>query len=153
MPAKRFDYKQFAITFASGERMLIQCSSAHTRDHVSQKAECRRFIAPGKTVKYCGYSQYQNRPWESFDYENAIRNMADKLPPVYRDELRAWITAHAAGEQEEAEKFLADFKNEWDQASPGLKSAIQAGGMIQTEEQAKSTLAILKIGNLLNSMK
>lgn len=162
MPAKRFNYQQFTIPLKSGSRLLVECSSAHGRDHVSQKAETRRHFY-GPEGEYTGrmhfiaYAQYQNRPWESFDYENAIRALARRFEENNLKEdaadIRAWIDAHAAGEREEAEKFLADFKNEWDQASPGLKSAIQAGGMIQTEEQAKSTLAILKMGNLLNSMK
>lgn len=149
--AKRFNYQQFLVEFSDGTSELIYCSSARCGDHTSQRAEIIGWKDSAINIR--AYSQYYNRPWESYRYESAILALAKKLPAVYRDELRAWSERHAKGEAEEAEKFVADFKSEWEKASPGLKSAIQAGGMIETEDQARSTLAVLKMGNFLRSME
>ena len=40
-----------------------------------------------------------------------------------------------------------------DKASPGLKDAVRARGMIETEDQAKSTLAVLKMGNIIRELE
>lgn len=148
---KRFDYQQFYIKFSDGTEEVIYCSSARSGDHTSQRAMIIGWKDGPRNI--AGYARYWNRPWEAYDYENAVHALADKLPAPYGDELRAWSEKHAKGEAEEAEKFVSDFKSEWDKASPGMKDAVRAGGMIETEEQAKSTLAVLKMGNFLRSLE
>jgi hypothetical protein len=151
MPAKRFNYKQFLVRFSDGTDELIYCSSARSGDHTSQRA----LIIGWKdsTRNIAGYAQYWNRPWEAYDYENAVHALADKLPAPYGDELRAWSEKHARGEAEEAEKFVSDFKKEYAKASPGMKAALAAGPMIENAEQAKATLAVLKMGNIIRELK
>lgn len=148
--AKRFNHQHFYIKFSNGIEEIILCSSARSGDHTSQRASIVCFNNTWES--YNGYAQYYNRPWESFDYENAIRALAEKLPKPYKNELREWCKKHAKGEAEEAKKFVSDFKKEWDAARPSLREAVAAGGPIESEEQAKSTLAILKMGNFLNSL-
>lgn len=160
--AKRFNYQEFALELKSGEKITIQCSSARYWDHTSQRARVHRYFRNADGFystysEYTGYAQYINRPWERFDYETAIHALARDFDKngerEIGQEIRNWIEDHDKKEAEEADKFVADFKREWEKASPGLKSAIQAGGMIETEEQAKSTLAVLKMGNFLRSME
>jgi hypothetical protein len=149
--AKRFNYKQFLVRFSDGTDELIYCSSARSGDHTSQRALIIGWKDSSRNI--AGYAQYWNRPWEEYDYENAVHALADKLPAPYGDELRAWSEKHARGEAEEAEKFVSDFKSEWDKASPGMKAALAAGPMIENTEQAKATLAVLKMGNIIRELK
>lgn len=144
----RFNLVTYEIPLPDGETLFLDCSTASYRYNNSQRVETRYGY---RRVR--AYSQYRNRPWERFDYETAIHTLANKFGKENKAAILSWCDKHARGEAEKVGAFLDDFKSEWDQASPGLKSAIQAGGMIQTEEQAKSALAILKMGNLLNSMK
>ena len=152
--AKRFDFQQFTLTLEATESkrtILIECSSVCTGDHVSQRAEC--YIAG---YHWKGYAQWYNRPWESYRYENAIEALAQKFEnhgwKKTAESIREWSKNHAKGEAEAADKFFESFKKEWDAARPSLREAVAAGGPIESEEQAKSTLAILKMGNILNSL-
>ena len=151
MPQKRFNYKQFLVRFSDGTDELIYCSSARSGNHTSQRALIIGWKDGPRNI--AGYAQYWNRPWEAYDYENAVRALADKLPAPYGDELRAWSEKHARGEAEEADKFIEDFKTEWGKATPGLRDALAAGGPIETEDQAKSALAVLKMGDFLRSIE
>ena len=154
--AKRFNFKQVEIQLESGERILIECSSARMGDHTSQRAECRRFNGPFST-KFAGYAQYVNRPWEGFEYENALRELARTFDTAWDqtagDALRAWCDKHCKEESDKAEKFVAEFQAEWAKASPSLKAAMKASGDLNVSiENAETTLAVLKMGNLLNSL-
>lgn len=150
MANKRFNYQTFYIKFSDGTEETIFCSSCRTGDHTSQRAEFIDFKNTFVDIK--GYAQYWNRPWESFDYENAIRALAEKLPKPYGNELREWCDKHAKGEAEKAEKFVSDFKKEWDKARPSLREAVAAGAPFETESEANFALAALKMGNILNSL-
>ena len=151
MARKRFDFQQFRIEIGNETSILIECSSVCTGDHVSQRAET--YFAG-----YCwqGYAQWYNRPWESFTYENAIAALAEKMQKgglvATANIIREWSRKHAKGEAEKAEKFVSDFKKEWDAARPSLREAVAAGGPIESEEQANFALAALKMGNILNSL-
>lgn len=149
--AKRFDFQQFNIGRLGDRVLIIQCSSVRNGDHVSQRAELRFAGA-----NWQGYARWYNRPWETYTYENAIHALAQKIDNHGWKSMAAhilkWCDMHAKGEAEAAEKFVSDFKKEWDAARPSLREAVAAGGPIESEEQAKSTLAILKMGNLLNSL-
>ena len=148
---KRFDYQQFYIKFSDGTEEVIFCSSARSGDHTSQRAMIIGW--KNSSLNIAGYAQYWNRPWESYDYENAVHALAGKIPAPYGDELRAWSEKHAHGEAEEAEKVLEEFRTEWDKATPGLRDALASLPPLETEDQAKSTLAILKMGNFLRAME
>ena len=159
--AKRFDFQDFRITLKSettiGAVTTIRCSSIRTKYHVSQRAQITTFPRKtGKLFEAKGYAQWSNRPWESYPYENAILSLANNIERKGEKELaadiREWSENHAKGEAEKAEKFVSDFKKEWDAARPSLREAVAAGGPIESEEQAKSTLAALKMGNILNSL-
>lgn len=151
MANKRFSFQQFRIELEPGLTILVECSSVRVGDHTSQRAET---WCAGACCQ--GYAQYYNRPWESYCYETAVSALADKFERYgwkkWAEAVREWSDKHAKGEAEAAEKFASDFKKEWDAARPSLREAIAAGGPIENEEQAKSTLAILKMGNVLNSL-
>ena len=157
--AKRFNMQDFTVALKSGGTITIECSSVRYWDHTSQRAEVTQYIKRENRwywVHYKGYSQYINRPWESFDYETAISALAKNFENSGEKEIaadiREWSRKHAKGEAEAAEKFVSNFKKEWDAARPSLREAVAAGGPIESEEQAKSTLALLKMGNFLNSL-
>lgn len=148
---KRFNYQQFYIKFSDGTEEIIYCSSARSGDHTSQRAQ---FIDwKGCGVNISGYSQYYNRPWGAYRYEKAILALANKLPAVYRNELRAWSEQHIHEEAEKADAFFGEFQQAWNKATPGLRDALAAGGPLETEDQAKSALAVLKMGNFLRSLE
>jgi len=159
--AKRFDFQNFRIAIKSettiGGVVTIRCSSIQTKDHVSQRAQITTF--PRKTGKLFiakGYAQWYNRPWESYPYENAILALADNIKRKGEKELAAdileWSKKHAKGEAEKAEKFVSDFKKEWNEARPSLRDAVAAGAPFETESEANFALAALKMGNILNSL-
>ena len=157
MPQKRFDLQTFKVPLKDGGDLVIECSSARTKYGTSQRAETWYIgvvagsYAPAVLVR--GHSRYCNRLWESFPYENAIHDLAKKLAPVDRAAVLEWCEKHLEERRREANAFFADFKSEWDKASPGLKDALAAGGPLETEDQAKSAIAVLKMGNFLRSIE
>lgn len=149
MGAKRFNCMTYSIPLESGEIIVISCSSARSGDHISQRAEARwRFH------QWKGYARYWNRPWERFPYETAIDEFAEML---YKhgersvcSEIKAWIAAHYKAVKEEAEKQFEDFKSEYSKLSDGMKDALKSMPPMETEQDMKSTLAIMKMANILN---
>jgi hypothetical protein len=161
MAQKRFNEKTFSIEMGRTTILYIACSSVRTGYHTSQRAiGTIRYPNPGgngwQYHREKAYSQYINRPWEAFDYENALHELARKFEKskyyVVADTIREWSKKHAKGEAEEAEKFISDFKSEWGKARTSLRKAVAAGGPIESEEQANFALAALKMGNILNSL-
>ena len=152
MPYKNTDLKTYEIPLPGGRVLHVECYTERKRNYVSEHAKGQ--YAEGRDlVNVCGRYAWSNRPWQDFQYSEAIRGMARNLDEEDRAAVLEWCEKHARGEAEKAGAFLDDFKSEWEKASPGLKSAIQAGGMIETEDQAKSTLAVLKMGNLLRELE
>lgn len=149
--AKRFDFQQFNIGRYGEMVLVIQCSSVRYGDHVSQCAELRLAKATWR-----GYAQWYNRPWETYTYRNAIHALAKKLQDHgwrgVGNHILEWSRIHAKGEAEAAEKFISDFKSEWDKARPSLREAVAAGAPFETESEANFALAALKMGNILNSL-
>jgi len=158
--AKRFDFQDFRIVLKSeatiGGVITIRCSSIRTKYHVSQRAQITTFPRKtGKLFEAKGYAQWSNRPWENYPYENAILALADNIERKGEKELaadiREWSEIHAKEKAEAAEKFVSDFKAEWDKARPSLREAVAAGAPFETEDEANFALAALKMGNILNS--
>ena len=145
---KRFNLVTYEIPLPDGETLFLDCSTASYQYNNSQRVETwygyRRVRA---------YSQYRNRPWERFDYETAIHTLANKFGKENKAAILSWCDKHARGEAEKVGAFLDDFKSEWDKASPGMKEALAAMPPLETEDQAKSALAVLKMGNFLRSLE
>lgn len=144
----RFNLVTYEIPLPDGETLFLNCSTASYRYNNSQRVETwygyRRIRA---------YAQYLNRTWERFDYETAIHTLANKFGKENKAAILAWCDKHDREECEKADAFFEDFKSEYDKASPGMKEALAAMPPLETEDQAKSTLAVLKMGNFLRSLE
>jgi len=152
---KRFNNVQYEINLPDGERITLYCSSGRVGDHTSQRVETWY-----KYEKVAAYSQYYNRTWERFDYETAILTLADKFErraglggKANAEAIREFCRNYGREEAKKAEAWFEDFKREYAKATPGMKAALAAGPMIETEAQANTTLAILKMGNLIREME
>lgn len=160
MARKRFNLQEFRIPMGKETVILVTCSSVRTGYHTSRRATGTiHYRDPAGNWTYHkekAYSQYVNRPWERFEYDNALQELARKFGKskyyMASTAISEWIEKHARGEAEAAEKFVSDFKKEWSAARPSLREAVAAGGPIESEEQANFALAALKMGNLLNSL-
>lgn len=149
MPYKTYGHEQFEGKLPDGKSFTFYCHSQGTR--YGFRHVCTAYVLDLPPVKVS--CAYYNRTWESFRYESAIRKAISKLPASIRQDLTAQlIDARIRKEKEETAAFLEKFEHAAKLASPGLKKAIidgLPGGMIQTEEQAKTALAIMQMGNLI----
>lgn len=93
---------------------------------------------------------YYNRTWERFTYESVLLNAIDKFPKKMQEELRAQIIDRKNKEEEEkCNAFFEDFKKTYDGLSDKNKEILRNSPEIQTEEQAKGVLAVMKMMSIL----
>ena len=72
------------------------------------------------------------------------------MPNNEKEYVRAVLIDGTADKiKAECDKFLADFKAEYDKLSPSMKETL-AKTTITNDKQAKTTLAIMKMANIMN---
>lgn len=142
---KRYNNKFFNCTLPNGQERNYICWTENTR--YGFRHLCKRLRTEGKyTTKAC----YYNRTWERFCYETVLEKAIDMLPKDEQGYTRAVLIDGTAEKiRQETESFLSAFKSEYDKLSPNMKQALSKT-TIQNEEQAKTTLTVMKMANILS---
>lgn len=143
MSYKKYDYKNFSCKLPNGKIVMFICHTENTRygfRHLCHDTDS------GITEKCC----YYNRTWERFEYESVLKKSIENLPDSIRGVVYATLIDGTADRiKAECDKFLSAFKAEYDKLSPSMKNALSKTN-IQNEKQAKMTLAVMKMSNLIN---
>lgn len=143
MSYKKYDYKNFSCELPNGKTIMFICHTENTRygfRHLCYNTDS------GITSKCC----YYNRTWERFEYESVLQKAIEQLPSSEQNYVRAVLIDGTAEKiKAECDKFLSAFKAEYDKLSPSMKNALSKTN-IQNEKQAKMTLAVMKMSNLIN---
>ena len=96
-------------------------------------------------------SCYYNRTWERFKYETVLRKAINNLEVTedIKQKLKAILIDKTESEtRAEAENFMEDFKNTFENLSEKNKQHVRNGlgdNLITTEEQAKNVLGVMKM--------
>lgn len=120
MSTKRYNTKTFDFV-VNGEHVYFTCDTTNIKNGF-----CHHVFASGGG-KYYEHSRvsYQNRTWESFEYETALLHAVDKFPKSMRGPLRLEIQAVAQNEHEKAEAFCAAFAANFAALSTEQKKFVQ----------------------------
>lgn len=146
MAYKKYDYKNFSCTLPNNKTIMFVCWTENTRYGFRHLCHNLDDYGRGYTSKRC----YYNRTWERFEYESVLEDAIEKLPKDIRGFVYATLIDRTADKiKEESDKFLADFKSEYDKLSPSMKETLSKT-TITNDKQAKNTLAIMKMANLMS---
>ena len=147
MSYKKYGYRDFSCTLPNGKNIIFRCWAENTR--YGFRHLCLNFDDLGYR-KYTSKRCYYNRTWERFEYESVLEDAIEKLPNNEKEYVRAVLIDGTADKiKAECDKFLADFKAEYDKLSPSMKETL-AKTTITNDKQAKTTLAVMKMANLMN---
>ena len=146
MAYKKYDYKNFSCTLPNNKTIMFVCWTENTRYGFRHLCHNLDDYGTGYTSKRC----YYNRTWERFEYESVLEDAIEKLPNNEKEYVRAVLIDGTADKiKAECDKFLASFKAEYDKLSPSMKETLSKT-TITNEKQAESTLAIMKMANIMN---
>lgn len=97
--------------------------------------------------------KYMGRPWETFDYENALKAAAAKLKKADRDALLLEIDTYSDKEREKYNKLFAAFKRNLNALSTEQKDFLKEHTPhIETRSQARSVAGVVGCMALLNNI-
>ena len=148
MSYKKYDYKNFSCTLPNGKIVMFICCTQNTRygfRHLCKNVD--------DNVEYTAKACYYNRTWERFEYETVLKKAIETLPKEIQSFVRASIIdGTRESVKRECENFMKAFKMEYENLTPAMKE-IMAKQTIETETQAKSTLAIMTMANLMKGNK
>ena len=148
MSYKKYDYKNFSCTLPNNKTIMFVCWTENTR--YGFRHLCKNI---DDNVKYTAKACYYNRTWESFEYETVLEKAIETLPKEIQGFVRASIIdGTRESVKRECENFMKAFKIEYEKLTPAMKE-IMAKRTIETEAQAKSTLAIMTMANLMKGNK
>lgn len=147
MAYKKYNYKDFSCKLPNGKDVIFRCWAENTR--YGFRHLCLNFDDLGYK-KYTSKRCYYNRTWERFEYESVLEDAIEKLPNNEREYVRAVLIDGTADKiKAECDKFLSAFKAEYDKLSPSMKETLSKT-TITNEKQAESTLAIMKMANIMS---
>lgn len=145
MAYKKYDYKNFSCTLPNGKTIMFVCWTENTRYGFRHLCHNLDDYGRGYTSKRC----YYNRTWERFEYESVLQDAIEKLPKDIQGVVSAYLIDRTAEKiKQECDNFLASFKAEYDKLSPSMKETLSKT-TITNDKQAKTTLAIMKMANLM----
>lgn len=129
---KKFNERTMTFKDNNGEEHRVFLYTTKTRNYTTEHAYCSAKDVEGK-YKWC------NRPWERFDYEEAMKAMIAKLPKEWRENAtRRLINDEDERITKECDEFLNAFESNYDKLSDKTKQSLaEHAPMIETEEQAK----------------
>ena len=102
---------------------------------------------------------YYNRTWECFQYQTVLRGAIEKLniDKQIKEDLKTVLIDRKELEiHEECEKWTKDFEDTWNSLSEENKQHVKNGlgdNLLQTEEQAKAVLGIMKFMNVMDLLQ
>ena len=148
MSYKKYDYKNFSCELPNGKFIMFTCWTENTR--YGFRHLCRNIDS---LTEYTSKACYYNRTWESFEYETVLKKAIETLPKDIQGFVKASIIdGTRESVKRECENFMKAFKMEYEILTPEMKE-IMAKRTIETEQQAKSTLAVMTMANLMKDNK
>ena len=129
-----------------GERVtLFHCYTTDTRNGFAHHAVSTYFGATDTR------QSYYNRTWERFRYESVLCSAIKKLPKRVQETAYAQIIeGKAVEEQEKTEQFIEKFGKLYETLTPENKESLAKSGIeINTEEDAKTAMAIMQFMHIL----
>ncbi|MBP5722078.1 MAG: hypothetical protein J6X18_00640 [Bacteroidales bacterium] len=149
---KHFNGKSFTFKDNKGNEHQVYCYMTRTRLYTTEHAECDYYDAEHDK---CGFAEgkykWSNRPWQSFTYCEAMKEMIKKLPKEWRENAtRRLINDEDERITKECDAFVNAFKTNYDKLSDETKSMLAENApFIETEEQANSMSAMVGMMALL----
>lgn len=161
MAYKLYARELFIATDSKGKEWKFTCYTQNTSygfRHIAtlgynNTTNCS-YIKKDILAKCC----YYNRTWECFRYQTVLREAIEKLSAdkQTREELtQILIHQQELDKRAEAEKWVKDFENTYNQLSDKNKEHLKNGlgeNLIQNEEQANAVLGVMKMMNAFNSL-
>lgn len=135
-------YTYFTFKDLNGEEFSVACHT--TPNYEGFKHYATTYLGEQKVY---ASQQWCNRTWESFDYESALRNLADKIEKKWNRDLgeymKVQIKAIAQHEHEKAEAWFNNYKARYDALGDKTKKHLANTGVVLTsQEQAENVMAI-----------
>lgn len=144
MSYRKYNYKNFSCTLPNGKTVMFVCWAQKTS--YGFRHLCKNI---DDNVEYTAKACYYNRTWESFEYETVLKKAIETLPK----EIQVYVSVNIINRtresvKRECENFTKAFKMEYEKLTPAMKE-LMAKQTIETEAQAKSTLAVMKMANII----
>lgn len=154
MATKQRNIQLHTVKFADGKTLEVKNYYTYTRNgvcetsiaHFEWQDENGEWHTQGE---YKGRYSWYNRPWQSFDYESAMKGMIAKLPKQYQEHATAVLIERTASEEEaEAEMMLKDFTEAHDALSDRGKE-IFSNAFVNSKEEAEALTRLMKMAALM----
>ena len=155
MAAKKL-IRTIIIKSPKGEDIVVYLSTRHTSYKNYEYAEAS---VNGYELK--GLYTWENRPWQSYDFDVAMDNLAKKLAAVTDggfDFFKAQFDAFGKKGTTDFEEWFSNFKKSWESdVSDDVKARTakilnKTGHVISSKEEADAILGMAKAFSLLMSI-
>lgn len=146
MAVKQRGVKYLTVNFSDGKTLSVRNYYTHTRNGV-----CETSVAnfDGDNKEYKGRYSWINRPWQSFDYECAMRSMIGKLPKKYQEQAtKVLIDKTQQTEEQESEAMYKDFESSYNALSENGKK-IFSNSFVNSKEEAEQLTALMKLASIM----
>lgn len=141
---KERNHQTFTFVDENGKAYTVICYTTSTNVRTTEHAECEG---------YHGKDYWYNRPWYRYTYENALKDLAEKMAGKNELRLKAFkscINARAQSEKEACDAWFNAFKKDYDSLSDETKKHLaNACPHITSREQADDIMAISKAFDIL----
>lgn len=138
---KHFNGQSFTFKDNKGNEHKVYCYMTSTRMYTTEHAECDYYDDEHDVVGVAeGKYKWSNRPWQSFTYCEAMREMIKKLPKEWQENAtKRLINDEDERITAECDAFVNAFKSNYDKLSDKTKASLaEHAPMIETQEQAQS---------------
>jgi hypothetical protein len=161
MAYKLYGRQVFEATVSNGEKYTFTCYGQGTSygfRHIctlgyNNTTECKWIKKD--IIARCSY---YNRTWECFTYQTVLNAAINNLnvDEQTRQDLKTILIDRKELEvKKEVEEWTKDFENTWNSLSEKNKQHVRNGlgdNLIQTEEQAKGVLSVMKLMNAMDTL-
>ena len=144
MAAKRFNQKKVYFKDNNGEEHEVCLFTTKTRNYTTEHAYCPYADKEGT------YKWY-NRPWESFDYEQAMLNMIEKLPKAWRETATKTLIDRIEDEEtKRLDEMEKSFMAAHDSLSENGKAFFaEHAPIMNTEEDVRVMTGLMALASLM----
>lgn len=158
MAVKQRGVEHHSVQFSDGKTLKVKnYYTYNTRNGVCETSVAYLEWGEGMNwetkVDYKGRYSWYNRPWQSFDYEKAMKGMIAKLPKEYQERATAVLIDKTAKEVEErCEAVTAAFTKAHEALSEnGKQFFAEHTPMMNSIEDAKAMTAMMGLYTLMES--
>lgn len=144
MATKRFNQKKLYFKDNNGEEHEVSLFTTETRNNTIEHAYCP-FAEKEGTYKWV------NRPWQSFDYEQAMLNMIDKFPKAWRETAKKQLIDKTSDEDtKRLDEMEKSFKAAHDSLSENGKAFFaEHAPIMNTEEDVRTMTSLMALASLM----